>query len=166
MTHLLDANSFIEAKNLYYPFDVAPGFWDWLRAQHGAGRIASITAVRDELLRQDDELADWARTLPSEFWLEEADASQPALRAVATWAMNSETQYSMPARVEFLAAADYRLVVAGLSGDHIVVTRERPAPASKKRILIPDACDAHGVRWTSPFDVYRRLGLRLVQPQS
>lgn len=30
--YLLDANVFIEAKNRYYGFDLAPGFWDWLDA--------------------------------------------------------------------------------------------------------------------------------------
>ena len=30
MTYLLDANIFIQAKNLYYNFDICPAFWDWL----------------------------------------------------------------------------------------------------------------------------------------
>ena len=27
---LLDADTLIQAKNTYYAFDLAPGFWDWL----------------------------------------------------------------------------------------------------------------------------------------
>ena len=30
--YLLDTNVFIEAKNRYYSFDLAPGFWEWLEA--------------------------------------------------------------------------------------------------------------------------------------
>lgn len=30
MTYLIDANVLIEAKNRYYAFDIAPGFWKWL----------------------------------------------------------------------------------------------------------------------------------------
>jgi len=43
-----------------------------------------------------------------------------------------------------------------------VVTREQPAPDSKKKIKIPDACNAFGVNWTDPFSLYRTLGMRLV----
>ena len=28
--YLLDANVFIQAKNLHYGFDFCPAFWDWL----------------------------------------------------------------------------------------------------------------------------------------
>nr|WP_269633613.1 DUF4411 family protein [Pelomonas sp. BJYL3] len=35
MAYLLDANVFIQAKNLQYGFDFCPGFWDWL-AQYAA----------------------------------------------------------------------------------------------------------------------------------
>ena len=30
MSYLLDANIFIQAKNLYYGFDFCPAFWEWL----------------------------------------------------------------------------------------------------------------------------------------
>lgn len=30
MAYLLDANVFIQAKNLQYGFDFCPAFWDWL----------------------------------------------------------------------------------------------------------------------------------------
>ena len=34
MAYLLDANVFIQAKNLYYGFDFCPAFWDWLIASN------------------------------------------------------------------------------------------------------------------------------------
>jgi hypothetical protein len=34
--YLLDANVFIQAKNLHYGFDFCPGFWDWLVASNSA----------------------------------------------------------------------------------------------------------------------------------
>jgi hypothetical protein len=36
--YLLDANVFIQAKNLHYGFDFCPAFWAWLidlRGRHG-----------------------------------------------------------------------------------------------------------------------------------
>lgn len=47
---LIDANILIEAKNRYYAFDIAPGFWVWLNQAHQVGVVCSIEAVRDELL--------------------------------------------------------------------------------------------------------------------
>lgn len=62
MAYLLDANIFIQAKNLYYGFDVCPGFWDWLDDAHADGRVTSIDRIGDELTGAGDELATWARS--------------------------------------------------------------------------------------------------------
>ena len=35
MAYLLDANIFIQAKNLHYGLDFCPVFWDWLIASNG-----------------------------------------------------------------------------------------------------------------------------------
>jgi len=42
MTYLLDANVFIQAKNLHYGLDFCPAFWEWLIAQNEAKRVYSI----------------------------------------------------------------------------------------------------------------------------
>lgn len=36
--YLLDANIFIQAKNLHYGFDFCPAFWDWGVVQNEAGK--------------------------------------------------------------------------------------------------------------------------------
>ena len=43
-----------------------------------------------------------------------------------------------------------------------VVTHEQPAPEAKRKVKIPDVCDAFKVAWTDPFSMYRTLGMRLV----
>ena len=45
MAYLLDANVFIQAKNLHYGFDFCPAFWDWLIRQNQAGEVFSIEKV-------------------------------------------------------------------------------------------------------------------------
>lgn len=60
--YLVDANVLIEAKNRYYAFDIAPGFWTWLDQAHRQAVACSIEAVRDELVVGGDELAEWARS--------------------------------------------------------------------------------------------------------
>lgn len=47
---LLDANTYIHAKNLYYSFDFCPAYWDWLDTKFAAGRVASIDIVANELI--------------------------------------------------------------------------------------------------------------------
>jgi Domain of unknown function (DUF4411) len=49
MTYLLDANVFIQAKNLQYGFDFCPAFWDWLDEQAAADQVGSIEKVLDGL---------------------------------------------------------------------------------------------------------------------
>jgi hypothetical protein len=48
--YVLDTNVLIQAKNRYYAFDIAPGFWAWLDRTHKPALACSIEAVRDELL--------------------------------------------------------------------------------------------------------------------
>jgi Domain of unknown function (DUF4411) len=47
--YLLDANIFIQAKNLHYGFDFCPAFWEWLVKRNEENIVASIEKVRDEL---------------------------------------------------------------------------------------------------------------------
>ena len=65
--YLLDANVFIQAKNLHYGFDFCPAFWDWLVVQNDKGKVASIDKVADELRAGDDELAGLAAAQGNDF---------------------------------------------------------------------------------------------------
>jgi hypothetical protein len=60
-----------------------------------------------------------------------------------------------------MASADLKLIAHAMASGGTVVTREQPAPDSKKKIKIPDVCNAFQVPWTGPFGAYRALGLRL-----
>jgi hypothetical protein len=60
MAYVLDANVFIQAKNLHYGLDFCPAFWDWLIAGNAANQVFSIEKVGDEILAGGDQLADWA----------------------------------------------------------------------------------------------------------
>ena len=42
--HLVEANILIDAKNRYYAFDIAPGFWAWLEQAPRSGELISIGA--------------------------------------------------------------------------------------------------------------------------
>jgi len=86
--YLLDTDVFIQAKNLHYGLDFCPAFWSWLEREHGAGRVASIEKVLDELKAGADELADWARARP-EFFLKPDSQIVSSLKATSDWATSA-----------------------------------------------------------------------------
>jgi hypothetical protein len=56
VSYLLDANVFIQAKNLHYGFDFCPAFWDWLVRENSNGLVFSIDKVATEIEAGRDEL--------------------------------------------------------------------------------------------------------------
>jgi hypothetical protein len=159
MAYLLDSSVFITAKRVHYGFDFCPGFWDWLREQHHAGKVYSIHRVYDELKDQEDDLADWVRGLPDSFFISPDPATVSRFSAVSNWARNQN--YHSPAITTFLPTADYYLVAQALQGGHTVVTYEVPR-GSPKRIKIPDACLGVGVDCILPHELLRREQARFV----
>ena len=64
---LLDSNVLINASRTYYAPDIAPTFWEWLKAQHTAGAIASIARVKEEIDDgREGHFRTWAASLPKE----------------------------------------------------------------------------------------------------
>lgn len=157
--YLLDANVFIQAKNLHYGFDFCPAFWDWLIAQNDADQVASIEKVADELYAGADELADWATARGESFFLAPDDAVLPALQTVSNWATGQN--YEPAAIATFLQVADYWLVAHALAHGCIVVTHEVPADTTRK-IKIPNACIGMGLRCVTPYEMLRRERARFV----
>ena len=159
MAYLLDANVFIQAKNLHYGLDFCPAFWEWLIARNAAGQVYSIERVGDELAAGADELAAWAADRGPDFFLRPDPAMLPALRLVSSWATSQ--QYEPAAVNTFLQRADYYLVAHALAHGHTVVTHEI-ASTSVRTIKIPDACIGLGVKCVTPFEMLRMERARFV----
>ena len=159
--YLLDSNAFMEANRLYYAFDIAPGFWDWLGQKSQGGEVASVDAVRNEITAGTGDLVDWALAQPASFWLADTADAVTAMRQLSGWATDPAHQFRQDAIDGFLDSADYKLIAHAMATPATLVTREQPAPDSKKKIKIPDVCNAFDVTWTDPFSLYRTLGLRL-----
>ncbi len=154
--YLLDANVFIQAKNLQYGFDFCPAFWDWLDLQASRRHVASLDRVLDELKAGADELSTWATARSSMFAPLDRSAID-SLRTVSEWATND--RYDPAAVSTFLQTADYYLVAhaRGLT----VVTRE-VADNVVKRIKIPNACISLGVKCMNPYEMLRVERARFV----
>ncbi len=159
MPYLLDANVFIQAKNLHYGMDFCPAFWDWLIEGNAAKQVFSIEKVGDEILAIADELADWADDRGSDFFLKPDAALLPALGAVSAWA--AAQSYEPAAVNTFLLVADYYLVAHALAHGHTVVTHEI-ASTSTKKIKIPDACIGLGIKCVTPYEMLRTEHARFI----
>lgn len=159
MVYLLDANVFIQAKNLHYGLDFCPAFWDWLIASNQAEKVFSIEKVGDEIDAGDDALSYWAKEREPGFFLKPDAKVAAGFPAVSAWA--SSGHYEPAAVSTFLQVADYYLVVHALAYDFVLVTHEVPSP-SVKRIKIPDACIGLGIKFMTPFEMLRHEQARFV----
>lgn len=160
--YLVDANVLIEAHRTYYAPDLAPVFWEWMAEQAEKGTIASVSQVRQELEDGDrqDFLRSWSRSLPADFWREPLVEAAPSYQTIFDW-INEAARPYIPAAVSgFFEVADSSLVAQAHARGHEIVTFEKPSPQARKRVLIPDVCDALGVSYCDGFTMYRQLGLR------
>ena len=157
--YVLDTNVFIDAANAYYAFDLAPGYWDFLVQLFDSHHAVSIKSVYDELgeAGDGDPLKDWAKQHKQHFI---APDSRVVARyqQVMKWAKDN---YEAPAVSDFQRVADSWIVAHALANGWVVVTHEKSAPRSKKRIKIPDACAALGVECLNPFMMLRDMGMSL-----
>lgn len=159
MSHLLDSNIFIQAKNMHYGFDFCPAFWNWLLEENTNGKVYSIAKVGDELIAGDDELAEWAKERTDGFFLPVKAEMLKRMAEVSTWVTGQS--YTQAAIDTFLSVADYYLVVHALTTGDIVVTHEKPA-GSRKYVKIPDVCVGLGIKMMSPYEMLRRERARFV----
>lgn len=159
MAYLLDANVFIQAKNLQYGFDFCPAFWQWLEQAHEAGRVRSVRQVGDELGGGGDELSVWAEQRGDGFFCPPDAAVLRATAQVSAWVVQQGFE---PAAVNtFFQVADYWLVAAALAGQHTLVTHE-VASTSLRRIKIPTVCTGLGVAFMSPYQMLRKEQARFI----
>ena len=158
--YALDTNVFIEAARRYYAFDLAPGFWKGLVIHSDGGVVASIDRVKDELDKGKDELSEWAKNHFSHAFQTTNDVDVlETYRRVMAWAQ-SQAQFTDPAKAAFAASADGWLVAYAAAKGSIVVTHEVMNREIKRRVPIPNVCQAFGVRFIDTFEMLRELGVR------
>ena len=163
MAYLLDANVFIQAKNLHYGFDFCPGFWDWLEAENKRARVFSVEKVGTELEAGADDLATWAGVRGDGFFLRPDTAMLAALARVSAWVTSQSYE---PAAVNtFLQVADYYLVAHALAHSIVVVSHEKPSNSLRK-VKIPNVCIGLQLRCMTPYEMLRKERARFVLGKS
>ncbi len=156
---LLDANVFIEAKRRYYAFDLCPGFWECLIWHHnGTSRVVSIDRVKDELERGGDDLKAWVTSDMPLTCFARTDV-RPAVEQYAlimSWVQN-HNQFFPEAKAEFAASADGWLIAYAKVNSIVLVTHEVLAPDARRKVPMPNVCEAFSVAYIDTFDMLREL---------
>lgn len=65
-----------------YPFDVFPGFWEWLDKEQSKGIITSIKPIFKELSAGNDDLSQWSKDRKDEGWFLDVDDSETQINWV------------------------------------------------------------------------------------
>lgn len=152
----LDSDALIQSKNEPYGFDIAPRFWEFLERKIADGTIASCQQVYDELQDGKDELSAWARRQKACFMAADQGV-QAVFGHVSVYVKNHYDE--MHAR-EFLRGADGWLIAHARVHGGETITREVPAPDSK-RPKIPDVARQFGVQTLRMHELLRKLKARI-----
>ena len=157
--YVLDADVFMTAARSYYAFDLVPGFWQQLVNQASNGRLLSIDRVKDEIDRGKDELARWADQA-LQHWFDSTTESDviDAYRRIMSWAQ-AQNHFTDAAKAEFASVADGWLVAYALAKHSVVVTNEKFDANIRRRIKIPNVCQAFGVQYVDTFGMLRELSI-------
>lgn len=159
MVYLLDANVFIQAKNLHYGFDFCPAFWDCIIEQDAKGRVKSIEKIGDELDAGQDDLATWAKARGDGFFMKPDQDLLKSMSTVSTWIKGQDYQ---PAAVNtFFQVADYYLVAHALAHTCTVVTHEIVSKSVAK-VKIPNVCIGMNVKCMTPYEMLRHERAKFV----
>lgn len=157
MKHLLDSNTFIEAKNRYYGMKICPAYWEWLLLQNNALEIASISLVFDELKRGNDELSNWVKDNSKLFLDVSDDATQQAFGAVAQMLADQAPKMKAGAFEDFLSGADPWLIAKAMTSGATIVTHEVHNRDMKKKFSIPNVCEELGIPFMNTFELLHKL---------
>jgi hypothetical protein len=163
--YIIDTSCLTQAHRMYYPFDIAPSFWDFMKTHFVNGHFILTNKVADEIAKGKDALTNWVQTqLPSSLELDcHSDSAVMAhYGTIMTWG-SGHPQFTQLAKTEFadFENADPFVVAAALAKGAIVVSQEISAPAAKKNIKLPDVCAQFHVTHIDTFTLLRTFGFTM-----
>lgn len=160
MRYLLDANTYIQAKNQYYGMDICPAYWDWLDQQFQQGLVASVNMIGRELRDGNDDLAEWARARPAHFVPNDDDETQAVFSSIVQAVMQGD--YNQGNRDSFLAKADPWIIAKARVIGAAVVTHESVLAPNTRKVKVPNICHQFDVPCVNTFQFLRELNARFV----
>ena len=167
MQYLLDTNTFIQAKNSYYAFDIAPSFWTQLLEKLKQGQLAVIDAVSDEIKQGNDELKEWfgeqitAQADQIKILKAKEDATVLATYREIAQRVTMNQVYKDTEKARFFRGADPWLIASAKSWGAVVVTWETLSGVGTTKVKIPDICQQTGVTFVDLYTAMRVMQIVL-----
>lgn len=162
MLYLIDANSIIDAKDLYYVIDRVPEFWEWLLHKGEAGVLKIPAENFDEISAGND------KNDPFYVWRKDAATAKALVLdedadiAIVQRVLDRGYAANLTDDELITIGKDPFLIAYALAGkDRVVVTSEKSKPkAQRQNRKIPDVCNDLGVRWITPFQLNIELDFK------
>lgn len=149
---IVDSSIFITAKNLYYPFDIAPSFWEQMKTIIVQEDIILLDVVRDEIYRQEDSIKDWMKSISDlKFHSIKDEKMLDGYKTVLSYIQSSGLFKEKALRAwSDRYTADPWLISAAIEYNGIIITFEKdnsnPKDRSPKtKIKIPQVASAFGI---------------------
>ncbi len=161
MKYLLDANTYIQAKNFYYQMSFCPAYWDWLDKQASDKVIGSIDFIQQELKDGQDDLSIWVGTRNTHFQDCTDKTTQDNFTEIADFVMTHPI-YSNHEKALFLAKGDPWLIAKSVTTNATVVTLEAKVGDNATKVKIPNICEKFGVRYITPYQLLSTLNPQFI----
>lgn len=160
MAYIFDTNIFIRSKN-EMPMEVWPTFWRRMAEMINSGQVYSSIKVKAEIDKGNDELTTWIHDNASDsFYCAIDDEVLARYADTQNWAQTNPV-FTENARQEFATVADAYLVATAAAKGLTLVTYETSDPYCKRRVKIPDVCNAIGVRFCDLNIALREMGITI-----
>lgn len=163
MKYLLDANTYIMAKNFYYGMDICPGYWQWLDVQFASNVVGSVDMIARELRAGNDELSEWVKARPTHFIANDDQDTQIIFQQIVECVMMAD--FNAGSRDTFLAKADPWIIAKSKSIGATVITHELPVPANARKVKVPNICHQFDVPCMTTIEFLRKLNARFILEQ-
>ncbi len=162
LKYVLDADTLMRAARTHYSFDIAQVFWDGLLQYAQQGIICSIDKVLDEINNGNDELVTWANNEFSEYFITtQTSVILENYARLIEWAQ-SQNQYNQNAKDEFyqIDNADAWIIAFANTKNLTIVTHEKYNPDIKRKIPIPNVCEAFNIQYIDLYQMLKDLGFK------
>jgi hypothetical protein len=163
--YIIDTSCLTQAHRVYYPFDIAPSYWDFMKYHFNNGQFLLTNKVAFEIIKGNDELTNWMQNnIPASLEIDcHTDANiMTQYGNIMNWG-SGNSQFKSIAKTELadFDNADPFVVASAISKQAFVVSQETSAPNSEKRIKLPDICTEFQITHIDTYTLLRAFGFKM-----
>jgi len=154
--YCLDANVLIVPWNSYYSKKICPDYWQLLEKLGHSERVFIPQAVEDEIIRTQDQLAQWLKGSGIPVY----PIEDPVLQCLTKMFETDPLHEHLVDNIKGRSLADPWVIAHAMDQQACVVTKEKKQIAKTDRIRIPNVCEKMDLRCIDDFQLIEELGIR------